>query len=249
MRDRVKARNPGPRTGDEKRRFYRARRLRAKATSQPEFFTLAEAAKHLEFESEKSVLRLIKAGKLPARKQPFRRKRRWLINPADLNRYKIITNMKRLVERVPILEGKKSQWRTTVKCYPSWGEESLETLPEYQLTVSIADFWRFACRRFKSERAYEAIRCEIRARLRTKPKDFAVRFRFDRKEVEQTLMDIVKTIRPPNLRGEEWSKAQVLSFQFEALTHLKKTALPSLWRAAHGWGAISQKERQKLLYR
>ena len=55
------------------------------------------------------------------------------------------------------------------------------------------------------------------------------------KEVDQTLMRIVKSIRPPKLRGEVWSIAQVMSLQYEAFEHLKRTALPSLWRAEHDW--------------
>ena len=234
-RVRAKARNPGPRTETEKRKYYRSKRLRPKAISQPEFFTLAEVAKRLEFESEKSILRLIKAGKLAARKKVLGRKRRWLIDSVDLNRYKILSSSKRLVERVPTLEGRKSQWRASVKCYPAWGEERLEKLSQYRLTVSIADFCRFACQRFQSEEEYEEIRSEIRARLPGKPEDFAVRFEFTPKEVDQTLMRIIKSIRPPKLRGEEWTKAQIVSLRFEALEHLKKTALPSLSRAKHGW--------------
>ncbi len=233
---RITERKPGPRTEEEKRKFYRVRRLRPKAMPQPEFYTLAEAAKRLEFESEKSVLRLIKADKLAAHKGVSDRKRRWLIDPAELTRYQILSSrFKRLVERVPTLEGEKSQWRMSVKYYPAWSEQTLESLPQYRLTVSIDDFWRFACQRFKSERDYEAIRCEIRARLPGQPEDFAVRFEFDAKEVDQILLHIVKSIRPPKLLGEEWNKAQVLSLQFEALEHLKRTALPSLWRAKHGW--------------
>jgi hypothetical protein len=204
--------------------------------SQPDFFTLAEAAKRLDFESEKSILRLIEAGKLAAHKGVLGRKRRWLIDPTELTRYEILSSrFKRLVERVPTLQGRKNRWRTSVKCYPAWGVQTLESLPQYRLKVSIGDFWRFACQRFESERDYEAIRSEIRARLRGKPEDFAVRFEFNAKEVDQTLMRIVKSIRPPKLRSEEWSKAQVLSLQFEALEHLKRTVLPSLWRAEHGW--------------
>jgi hypothetical protein len=103
------------------------------------------------------------------------------------------------------------------------------------LTVSIGDFWRFAYQRVASKKDYEAIRREIRARLPGKPRDFAVRFEFDPEEVDQTLMRIVKSIRPPRLRGEEWSKGQVLSLQFEALEDLKKSALPSLCNAKRGW--------------
>jgi len=234
-RVRITARKPGPRTEAEKRKFYRARRLRPKAMPQPEFFTLAEAAKRLEFESEKSVLRLIKAGKLAARKEVSGRKLRWLIDPAELTRYQILSSdFKRPVELVPPLE-KMRQWRTSVKCYPTWGEQTLEGLPQYRLTVSIDDFWRFACQRFKSKRDYEAIRLELRTRFPGKPEDFAVRFEIIPQEVDQTLIRIVKGIRPPKLLSEEWSKAQVLSLQFEALEHLKRTALPSLWRAKHGW--------------
>ena len=86
-RVRVTARKPGPRTEAEKRKFYRAKRSQPKAKLHPDFFTLGEAAKRLEFESEKSVLRLIKAGKLAARKGVSGRKRRWLINAAELTRY------------------------------------------------------------------------------------------------------------------------------------------------------------------
>jgi len=234
-RVRVTAKKPGPRTEAEKRRFYRAKRSQPKSKPLPDFFTLAEAAKLLEFESEKSVLRLIKAGKLTARKGVSGGKRRWLIEPVDLTRYQILSgSSKRLVELVPPL-GEKHQWRTSVKCYPAWDEQTPTSLPQYQLMVSINDFWRFTCQRFKSERNYEAIRREIRARLPGKPEDFAIRFKFNAKEIDQTLMRIVKSICPPKLHGEEWSKAQVLSLQFEALEHLKRTALPSLWRAKHGW--------------
>ena len=232
---RTKARNPGPRTEVEKRIFYRARRLRSKAKPQPEFLTLDQAAVKLGYNSEKSVLRLIKADKLTARKEVSGGKLRWLIDPTELTRYQILSSdFKRPVELVPPLE-KKRQWRTSVKCYPAWGEQTLESLPQCRLKVSIADFWRFACQRFKSKRDYEAIRREIRDRLPGKPEDFAIRFEFNTEEVDQILMRIVKSIRPPKLRGEEWSKAQVMSLQFEALEHLKRTALPSLWRAKHGW--------------
>lgn len=180
-------------------------------------------------------MRLIDAGKLVAHKGVSRGKRRWLVDPTDLNRYQILSSdFKRLVELVPSLE-KKRQWRTSVKCYPAWGEQALASLPQHWLTVSIADFWRFACQRFKSKRDYEANRRELRTRLPGKPKDFAVRFELSAKEVDQTLMRIVKSIRPPKLRSEEWSKAQVLSLQFEALEKLKSTALPSFWKAKHGW--------------
>jgi hypothetical protein len=190
----------------------------------------------LDFESEKSILRLIEAGKLAAHRGVLGGKRRWLIDPTELTRYEILSSrFKRLVERVPTLQGRKNRWRTSVKCYPAWGEQTLESLPQYRLTVSISDFRRFACQRFESERDYEAIRSEIRVRLRGKPEDFAVRFEFNAKEVDQTLMRIVKSIRPPKLRGEEWSKAQVLSLQFEALEHLKRSALSSLWRSRNGW--------------
>ena len=105
---RVKARNPGPRTEAEKRKFYRAKRSQPKAKPHPDSFTLAEAAKQLDFESEKSVWRLIKAGKLAARKGVSGRKLRWLVDPSELNRYQILSRSKRLVERVPTLEGKKA---------------------------------------------------------------------------------------------------------------------------------------------
>ncbi len=234
-RFRTTARRPGPRTEEEKRKYYRARRLRSKPLPQPEFFSLDQAAIKLGYKSEKTVTRLIKAGKLTARKKVSGGKLRWLINAAELTRYQILSSdFKRLVELVPPLE-KKRQWCTNVKCFPAWGEQMLESLPQCRLTVSIADFWRFACQRFKSKKDYEAIRREIRDRLPGKPEDFAVRFELSAKEVDQTLMRIVKSIRPPKLRSEEWSKAQVLSLQFEALEHLKRTALPSLWRAKHGW--------------
>src|SRR5687767_5196251 len=43
-RVRVTPRKRGPRTEEENRKFYRARRLRPKAKPQPEFFPLDEAA-------------------------------------------------------------------------------------------------------------------------------------------------------------------------------------------------------------
>ena len=201
----------------------------------PNCFTLAEAAKRLEFESERSVLRLIKAGKLIARKEVSGGKRRWLIDPVEFNRYRLIsTHYKRLVELVPTLD-KKSQKRMNFYCYSAWGKQTPASLPQYRLIVTIDDFWRFTCQKFKSERDYEAIRCEIRARLPEKTQDFAIQFEFDAKEVDKTLKRIVKSICPPKLRGEVWNNDQVMSLQFEALEHLKRTALPSLWRAKHGW--------------
>ncbi len=237
QRERVRttARKPVPRTEAEKKRFYRAKLSQQKAKPQPEFFTLAEAAKRLGFESERSVLRLIKAGNLIARKEVFGGKRRWLIDPVELNRYRLIsTHYERLVELVPTLD-KKSQKRTSLKCYSAWGKQTPSSLPQYRLIVTIDDFWRFTCQKFKSERDYEAIRCEIRSRLPEKVQDFAILFEFDANEVDQTLKRLVKSICPPKLRGEVWSEAQVMSIQYEALEHLKRTALPSLWRAEHGW--------------
>ena len=202
---------------------------------------MAEAAKRLGFESERSVLRLIKAGKLIARKEVSGGKRRWLIDPVELNRYKLIsTHYKRLVELVPTLD-KKSRKRMNFSCYSAWGEKTPASLPQHRLMVSIDDFWRFTCQKFKSERDYEAIRCEIRARLPEKVQDFAIRFEFDAKEVDQTLKRIVKSICPPKLRGEVWNRDQVMSLQYEALEHLKRTALPSLWRAEHGWESYLRK--------
>jgi hypothetical protein len=43
---RATAKNPGPRTEQEKRKAFRAWRLPPKPKTEPEFFTLAEAAKY-----------------------------------------------------------------------------------------------------------------------------------------------------------------------------------------------------------
>ena len=74
----------------ERQKADRTSRLPPKPKVEPEFFTLGEAAKYLQFESEKSVVRLIKAGKLDAQKGVVRGKKRWVITRVNLNRYRLI---------------------------------------------------------------------------------------------------------------------------------------------------------------
>jgi len=239
-RVRVTARKPGPRTEEEKRKFYRARRVRPKANPQPEFFTLAEAAEQLEYKSDKSVWRLVKVGKLEAELRVHDGKRRWVIDRVDLNRYRLIEGnwLKRQEGPVPTLDGAKGRQLGHIIVYCEGGKESPARRPRYSLTVSIEEYWRFVCKKLKSKQEYETVRDEIRARLPGKPgkpRHFEIQYKFKAKEVDKTLMEIVKSVRPYRLRGEEWSKRQIMSLQFDALEHLKKNVLPSLRNADRDW--------------
>jgi hypothetical protein len=237
----VRARNPGPRTEEEKRKAFRARRLSPKPKAEPEFFTLGEAAKYLQFKSEKFVLRLINAGKFDdPKKLVIDGKKRWVIKRVDLNRYRHIEGawhiedawLWRQIGPVPTLDEAKGQRLGHVFVY---GDPPIHA-PIYSLTVSIEEFWRFVCRRRKTQHDYEAVKAEIRARLPGKPTNFRVRYRFNRKEADRFLTRIVKTVYPLRY-GEEWSRHQTISLQYDALEHLKKTVLPSLRNA--DWDLIS----------
>lgn len=231
----TKPRHIGPRTEVEKRKFYRRKRSKPMQNGGVETSTLAETAQQLEYDSEKSILRLIEAGKLAAKKKVFFGKKRWMVNRSEINRYKLIKDSKRLVERVPTPDGKQGQWRTSLKCYLSPGQPMDDRLPQFTLPVSIAEFWRFACKKLETEAGYEAIRSEIREKLPGKPIDFAIRFEFDQKQVDKDLQRIIEKVAPPRIPGEDSSTGQVISIRYDALIHLKTKALPSLWRAEHGW--------------
>jgi excisionase family DNA binding protein len=184
---RATAKNPSPRTEQEKRKAFRARRLPPKPKTEPGFFTLAEAAKYLQCKSEKTVVRLIHAGKFEnAKKVVFQGKKRWLIKRVDLNRYRHIEDnwLWRQTGSVPTLDGAKAQQLGHVFVY---GNPPIHA-PIYLLTVSIEEFWRFVCRRRKTQDDYEAVKAEIRARLPGgKPTNFRVRYQFNRKETDRFL--------------------------------------------------------------
>jgi len=127
-RVRVTARKPGPRTEEEKRKFYRARRMRPKQMSQPEFFTLDQAAVKLGYESEKSVMRLINSGKLKAEFRVHGGKRRWMIHRAAITSHSQIDRFKMLVSKSPIMNSDLESFGV-VFVYGPWKETASARLP------------------------------------------------------------------------------------------------------------------------
>jgi hypothetical protein len=176
----VTPRKPGPRTEEEKRKFYRVRRLRPKAmSSQPEFFTFDQAAVKLGYESGKSVKRLINSGKLEAEFRVHDGKRRLMINRVNLNRYMLFADrwIQTQFGAVPTLHGQGDFG--VVFVYGPWQKEASARLPRYTLTVTIEEFWQFACKPYESETHYESIKTALRKRVRGVREDFQVRYLFD----------------------------------------------------------------------
>ena len=231
-RVRVTAKKPGPRTEEEKRKFYRARRLRPKAKPQPEFFTLAEAKDQLGFDSEKSVRRLIDAGKLDARKTVVSGKRRWVVDRVDINRYRLIERgwLKRQFSSVPPVEGYYGDLGT-IHVYYRWGQTrgNSDRLRTYSLAVSIEDFWRFVCKVNETKVEYESVKAELQTRLPEKQENFQIRFAFN-EQAQATLKRIIESVPPLLIRGEDSNVLKCL-----ALEHLIQVTLPSLRRAKRSW--------------
>ncbi len=237
-RVRVTARKPGPRTEEEKRKFYRAKRLRPKAMPQPEFFTLDQAAVKLGYESGRSVKRLINSGELEAEYRVHDGKRRLMMNRVDLNRYVILADrwFQTQFGPVPTLQGQGDFG--VVFVYGPWKKEESARLPRYTLTVAIEEFWHFACKPYESESDYESIKTALRARIRGAPEDFEVRYTFD----DRALVTLKRIIgftwkkRPYHLVG--LSRSELFA---EALSHLQLKVLPHLRRVKRGWVAYLSK--------
>jgi hypothetical protein len=194
--------------------------------------SLAEAANELGFDNEKSIRRLIKAGKLDARKQVVDGKRRWVIHRVDINRYRLIEGgwLKRQMSSVPPLEGYEGR-TGPMKVYGQSrnARGNADRWSTYPLEVSIEDFWDFACKPLSSEKEYDSIKAKIRSRLPEQPENFQIQYKFG-EEVEDTLNRIVDSLPPLLISGED---STVL--KLEALEHLKLKALPSLHQAKRGW--------------
>ena len=230
-RVRVTARKPGPRTEEEKRKFYRVRRLRSKATSLPEFFTLDQAAVKLGYKSEKSVRRLIKSGKLEAKPRVHDGKKRLMISRVDLNRYVIIVQRRAPYSAVPTMrEGDL----VGVVVYGPWQQKASARLRRFTLTVTIEEFWKFACKPVDSESDYERIKTALRKRIRGAPEDFQVRYVLDDRALEtlKRIIDSTWKKRPYDLTG--LTKDELFA---EALSHLLLKVLPKLKRAKREWVA------------
>jgi hypothetical protein len=230
-RVRVTPRKPGPRTEEEKRKFYRARRLQPKAISQTEFFTLDQAAVRLGYKAEKSVRRLISAGKLEAQPCVHDGKKHLMISRADLNRYVIIAERRVPYGAIPTMQQGDLGG---VVFYGPWHEKASARLARYTLTVTIEEFWEFACKPYESESDYESIKTALRKRIRDAPADFQVRYLFDSRALT-TLKRIIGFTwkkEPYSLKG--LSRSELFA---EALSHLQLKVLPNLRRAKRHWVA------------
>lgn len=233
-RVRTKARKPGPRTEVEKRKFYRAKRLRPKAMPQPEFFTLEQAAVKLGYETRKSVKRLINSGELEAEYRVHAGKRRLMINRVNLNRYVIFADrwFQTQFGPVPTLQGQGEFG--VVFVYGPWKKEASARLPRYTLTVTIEEFWQFACKSYESQSDYESIKTALRKRVRGASEDFQVRYVFDHRALAslKRIIGFTWKERPYYLEG--LSRRDLFA---EALSHLQLKALPNLRRAEDHWVA------------
>ena len=228
-RVRVKARKPGPRTEEEKRKFFRARRLRPKAIPQPEFFTLDQAAVKLGYKSEKSIRRLIRAGKLEAHSRMHDGKRRLMISRVDLNRYVIIAERRVPYSAVPTIDGRNL---VGVVVYGPWQKDASARLPTFTLDVTIEEFWHYACKPIESERRYQSVKKALRTKIGRAPEDFQVCFTFDDRALTslKTIIRYTWSKRPYYLKG--LTKTELFA---ESLSHLLLKVLPNLNLAKRDW--------------
>lgn len=187
-------------------------------------FSLSEAASRLGV-SERTILRLIRSGKLIAEKRPHAGKRRWIIEEWAIARFKLLEWLDRQMSDVPPPQGYEGHFGA-VFVYGKWGEETTayRRLPCYELTVSLDELWRYAYKPRSTREEYEARKSEIRTRLPGRPEDFEVRFRLDDKTIS-ALMAIVNSVRPPIVAG-----LPVRELKADALTHLVQKTLPNLRR-------------------
>ena len=184
----------------------------------PDLLSVEEAALKLDV-TERTVWNLIKNGKLSHTKEGGRI---W-ISVVDLNRYN-------LIYKDPFNTHVFSSFPST---YAGPGFAIMQTFgtwepsnPQYEVSVDLEDWWRFAAKPIADETEYEAIKTGIKNLIGSElPEHFSVRFKINQEALAGVLDQVVKSVEVPKLPT---SKEDL---QGEAMKHLIDWVLPHLQHA------------------
>lgn len=192
-------------------------------------FTLPEVAEHLRV-SVKTVRRLIKAGILQVETIPFRGGKQYRVDQWALDHYALREWVLRQFCNFRLSDAKGTFTEGFGASVYFGVRDRNELFPPVHLSVSLEDYWRFACERIESQEAYDTLVEELRRRIPGRPKAFAVEFHLSYEEVEATLKQVVKSVQlPDNLpRGRRDYLRQ------DAYNHLLIKTLPSLGEVRDG---------------
>lgn len=189
-RVRVKAKNPGPRTEQEKRERYGA----APKTGREDLLSVEEVADKLEV-TERTVWNLIGDGRLAHEKI----KGRIWISQVDLTRYRIMSEESHVHHAFSSYPSESAAGFHKTVAFGPWGE-TLRELQERELEINLEDWWEFAVRSIPNKSTYDKLRQKIRNRMGPDaPEFFTVRFKIDQSSLARTLSEIVSKVKPPKL--------------------------------------------------
>jgi hypothetical protein len=192
----------------------------AKKPPRPDLLSVEEVAADLD-RTERTVWNLIKDDKLA----PEEISGRTWISLVELNRYKHIHRdsfLKRALSRFPSAD--TPEFIRGVNFGP-WVQTS-EIYAQFELEVTLEDWWRFAIKPLENEVEYDALRAEVRSRLGSSaPEYFYVRFKINEAALVATLNRVVASVKVPKLPDPEEELKQ------EAREHLISQVLPHLQQA------------------